>query len=212
MDFLNSLGLFLQVSVQTGTHILFGILGGILFEKAGNSNLGTEGMMLLGAAFGYLAGMVTGNPVLAVLAAGFAGSLGALIYAVIAITLRGNQIVTGLVLTTFGTGVASYMGKTLSANPLPDSVTVPFTHKAIPLLSKIPVIGPMLFDQSTSVQSAKTQPQPILLELTLVCINIFTFLQADSCADLVELIFRLYLFLAGRKTLPQVPDGLPLPL
>ena len=168
MDFLNSLGLFLQVSVQTGTHILFGILGGILFEKAGNSNLGTEGMMLLGAAFGYLAGMVTGNPVLAVLAAGFAGSLGALIYAVIAITLRGNQIVTGLVLTTFGTGVASYMGKTLSANPLPDSVTVPFTHKAIPLLSKIPVIGPMLFDQSVYVYLS------VILAVLLFCYYKYT--------------------------------------
>ncbi len=151
---LTSLGLFLQVAVQTGTHILFGILGGILFEKAGNTNLGTEGMMLLGASFGYLVGLVTGNPLFAVFAAGIAGAAGALIYALIAIVLRGNQIVTGLVLTTFGTGVANYLGKTLTANPLPESVTKVFAHKAIPLLSKIPVLGPMLFDQSSYIYAS----------------------------------------------------------
>lgn len=151
MSFLISLGLFLQVAVQMGTHILLGILGGILFEKSGNTNLGTEGMMLLGASIGYYAGMKTGNPAAAVLCAGMAGSLGALIYAFITVSLRGNQVVTGLVLTIFGTGVAGYLGKTLTAQPLPTSVIEPFYHKAIPLLSKIPVIGPMLFDQSMYV-------------------------------------------------------------
>lgn len=148
MSFLTSLGLFLQVAVQTGTHILFGILGGILFEKAGQSNLGTEGMMLLGASFGYFAGLITKDPFVAVMAAGLAGSLGSLIYAVITITLQGNQIVTGLVLTTFGTGVASYLGKTLSSGMLSERFSVFFAPKAIPLLSKIPVFGPMLFNQS----------------------------------------------------------------
>ena len=148
MSFVISLGLFLQVAVQMGTHILLGILGGILFEKAGNTNLGTEGMMLLGASIGYYAGMKTGNPAVAVLCAGLAGSAGALIYAFITVTLRGNQVVTGLVLTIFGTGVAGFLGKTLTAQPLPTSVTSVFTHRAIPLLSKIPVIGPMIFDQS----------------------------------------------------------------
>ncbi|MCR4790562.1 MAG: ABC transporter permease [Treponemataceae bacterium] len=151
MTILTSLGLFLQVSVQTGTHILFGILGGILFEKAGQTNLGTEGMMLLGAAFGYLAGSATGNPALAVLCAGLAGSVGALIYAFITISLQGNQIVTGLVLTTFGTGLASYMGKFLISTSMPDSIRNAFAICSIPGLSKIPVLGPMLFSQSIYV-------------------------------------------------------------
>src|SRR5574344_499748 len=151
MSFLISLGLFLQVAVQMGTHILLGILGGILFEKSGNTNLGTEGMMLLGASIGYYAGMKTGNPAVAVLCAGLAGSAGALIYAFITVTLRGNQVVTGLVLTIFGTGVAGFLGKVLTAQPLPTSVTGAFTHRAIPFLSKIPVIGPMIFDQSPYV-------------------------------------------------------------
>lgn len=143
--------LFLQVAVQTGTHILYGILGGILFERAGQTNLGTEGMMLLGAAFGYFVGSASGSPFFAVFCAGLAGSAGALIYAFITITLRGNQIVTGLVLTTFGTGVASFMGKYLAASHLSVNFKQAFSVRAIPLLSKIPVFGPMLFEQSIYV-------------------------------------------------------------
>ena len=168
MSFVIALGLFLQVAVQTGTHILLGILGGILFEKAGNTNLGTEGMMLMGASFGYLAGITTGNPFLAVIAAGLAGSLGALIYAFITITLRGNQVVTGLVLATFGTGISSYLGKTLTATPLPESVTKPFSAVSIPLLSKIPVIGPMLFQQSVYVYIS------VILAVLLFCYYKYT--------------------------------------
>jgi general nucleoside transport system permease protein len=146
-----SLALFLQVAVQMGTHILLGTLGGIMFEKAGNTNLGIEGMMLMGASIGYLGGMVTGSPAVAVIAAGAAGMAGALIYAVITVTLRGNQVVTGLVLTSFGTGIAGFLGKLLTSRPLPVSVTEAFYHRPVPFLSRIPVIGPALFDQSPYV-------------------------------------------------------------
>ena len=91
---LTDISLFLQTSVQMGTHILFAIVGGIICEKVGNMNLGIEGMMLMGAASGYQVACATGNPLLSVLAAGLAGLLGALIYAFITITLRGNQVVT----------------------------------------------------------------------------------------------------------------------
>ena len=146
-----SLTLFLQVSVQMGTHILLAILGGILCEKVGNSNLGIEGMMLMGAACGFATALVTNNPWLAMLVAGLAGMTGAAIYGFIAITLKGNQIVTGIVLTTFGTGVAGLFNEFLSGKALSESFRNFFAPKAIPLLSKIPVIGPALFDQSIYV-------------------------------------------------------------
>ena len=111
MDILNEISLFLQTSVQMGTHILFAIVGGIICEKVGNMNLGIEGMMLMGAAVGFQVACATANPFLAVLSAGLAGLVGALIYAFITVTLRGNQVVTGLVLTIFGTGVAGFIGK-----------------------------------------------------------------------------------------------------
>ncbi len=149
--FVESLSLFLQTSVQMGTHILFATLGGILCEKVGNMNLGIEGMMLLGASVGFSAAISTGDPVIAIVAAGTAGAVGAFIYAVITVTLRGNQVVTGLVLTIFGTGVSGFLGKDLSGKSLPESVTRAFAPAHIPVLSDIPVLGPMIFDQSVYV-------------------------------------------------------------
>jgi simple sugar transport system permease protein len=151
LDFLNALTLFLQTSVQMGTHILFAVLGGILCEKIGNLNLGIEGMMLLGASVGFSAALATANPFAAVFAAGIAGALGALIYGMITITLRGNQVVTGLILTIFGTGVSGFLGKNLAGKPLPESVSQVFAPVSVPLLGKIPVIGPIFFVQSPYV-------------------------------------------------------------
>ena len=76
MGWITATALFLQISVQMGTPILFGTLGGILGEKTGNLNLGVEGMMIMGAAVGFKVALVTANPWLAVLAAGIAGALG----------------------------------------------------------------------------------------------------------------------------------------
>lgn len=146
-----ALTLFLQTSVQMGTHILLAILGGILCEKVGNSNLGIEGMMLMGAASGFATALVTNNPWLAMLVAGLAGLSGAAIYGFISITLKGNQTVTGIVLTTFGTGVAGLFNEFLSGKALTEGFRDFFAPKAIPLFSKIPVIGPVFFDQSIYV-------------------------------------------------------------
>lgn len=146
-----ALELFLQTSVQMGTHILIATLGGILCEKIGNTNLGIEGMMLMGAAVGFKTALATANPLAAFFVAGLAGLLGALIYAFITVTLRGNQVVTGLVLTIFGTGVSGFIGKSLAGKSLPESISNFFAAKTIPLLNKIPVIGKMFFDQSVYV-------------------------------------------------------------
>ena len=112
---LNTLnGLFIA-AVLAGTPLLLGALGEILTEKSGNLNLGVEGMMFMGAITG-LAGSYYyeqavigsgGNPngavssVIALLTSFAAGSLGALIYSFLTITLRANQNVTGLTLTNF---------------------------------------------------------------------------------------------------------------
>jgi simple sugar transport system permease protein len=134
-----------------GTHILLATLGGILCEKVGNMNLGIEGMMLLGASVGFSAAIHTANPVVAVIAAGLAGAGGALIYALITVTLRGNQVVTGLVLTIFGAGVSGFIGKDISGKALPEAVTRAFAPLSVPVLRDIPIIGPMIFDQSVYV-------------------------------------------------------------
>jgi len=155
-EFLSGLSSFLQLSIQMGTTLLFGTLGGILCEKVGHLNLGIEGMMLMGAVFGHYIGLSTGSPLFAILGAGIAGLVGALIYAFITVSLKGNQTVTGLVLTIFGSGIANFIGKILVKNQksglLPDRLPVAvadcFKPFKIPVLSDIPVIGKALFHQS----------------------------------------------------------------
>jgi len=159
---MDQLALFLQMAVQTGTPIMLGTLGGILNEKVGHTNLGVEGMMLMGAVMGFMTGINTGNPVFAVLAAGLAGAVCALLYAVITVTFMGNQVVTGLVLTIFGTGLSSFLGdmetviETGERFPytqvqLDASVTKPLAIFEMPGLCEIPILGKMLFTQSIYV-------------------------------------------------------------
>lgn len=151
MSFLTSLALFLQIAVQGGTPLLFGTLGGIMNEKVGHLNLGVEGMMMLGACMGYWAALKTENAVIAVLVAGLAGTLCALIYAVLTVTFRTNHNVTGLVTTIFGTGLANFIGKSLSTQTLSREFTAQLAAVKIPVLSEIPIIGEMLFNQSIYV-------------------------------------------------------------
>ncbi|MDR1302687.1 MAG: ABC transporter permease [Treponema sp.] len=146
--FVDGLALFLQTAVQMGTHILFAVLGGIVCEKVGNLNLGIEGMMLLGASVGYSAALGTGNPGAAIAAAGLAGASGACIYALITVTFRGNQVVTGLILTIFGTGVSGFLGKSLSGKPLPETISQAFAPVSVPFLHRLPLIGKVFFEQS----------------------------------------------------------------
>lgn len=148
MNFIDQFSSFLQSAVQMGTPLLFGTLGGIMSEKVGNLNLGVEGMMLMGASVGFLTGVKTGSPITALIMAGCAGMLGALIYAIITVTFRSNHTVTGLVLTIFGTGLANYMGADMATETLPKSVTVFWSIKKIPFLSDIPILGKALFTQS----------------------------------------------------------------
>ena len=156
---------FLQMTVELGTPILFGTLGGILNEKVGHTNLGVEGMMLMGAVMGFITSVNTGSTILAILMSGVAGALCALIYALVTVTFMGNQVVTGLVLTIFGTGLSSFLGnlkttvetmgfvleKPYTQAILPDSVVKPLASFNLPVLSDIPIIGRMLFTQSIYV-------------------------------------------------------------
>ena len=102
---------FLNAAVKAGTCLLFATLGEILSEKVGHLNLGVEGMMQMGAVIGFIAGFSSGNPYIALVAAALAGALGALIYALLTVTFKANQVVTGLTLSIFGTGFATFFGK-----------------------------------------------------------------------------------------------------
>jgi simple sugar transport system permease protein len=138
----------LQAGVASGTVLLFATIGEILAERSGVMNLGVEGMMLLGAMAAFGVAAQTGNPWLGlVVAMGVAGLL-ALLHGLVTIHFQADQVVSGLTLTFLGTGLALVFGEGLSkagAISLLPSVT-------IPLLSRIPVLGPIFFaDQSVLV-------------------------------------------------------------
>ncbi len=137
--------LILQAGVASGTVLLFATLGEIFAERSGVMNLGVEGMMLLGAMSAYSVAVATGNPWLGVLVAMIAAGLLSQIHAFIAITLQADQVVSGLALTFVGTGLSLVFGEGLSKA---GTVSLLPTF-SIPLLTKIPVLGPIFFtDQS----------------------------------------------------------------
>jgi ABC-type uncharacterized transport system permease subunit len=138
-------------AIGLGTPIVFATLGEIITERAGVLNLGVQGMMLVGAVSGFWATFQTGNLVLGVAAAMLAGAALSLIHAFSSITLRVNQIVSGIALTLFGSGLASFIGRTGS----PALVGQPSRETFEPLLSggiaDWPVVGPLIFGHDALV-------------------------------------------------------------
>jgi general nucleoside transport system permease protein len=134
-------------AIASGTSILLPALGEAITERSGVQNLGVEGMMLMGALFGYIVDIVTGNIVLAFAAGMLAATSLAAVHAFLAVTLRANQIVSGLAVTLFGAGLTAFIGKPFVGAQAP----VVLSRVPIPGLSQIPVIGPILFNQDPLV-------------------------------------------------------------
>ena len=106
--------LFLMViiaAITAGTSLLLATLGEIVTEKSGVINLGLEGLMLVGALAGFSISHYTGSPVLGLVAAGLAGGAMSCIHAFLVVTLRCNQIVSGLALAILGSGLSSFFGQ-----------------------------------------------------------------------------------------------------
>ncbi len=142
---------FLMAAIVAATPLVFATLGEIITEKAGNTNLGVEGMMFMGAIIGFIVGQNTGNPIFAMLGAAVAGGVGALLYAFLTVSLRANQIVCGLTLTIFGEGFASFLGQKIMGTLVPSSIQQFFVPRPIPIVSSIPYIGKIFFYQDVFV-------------------------------------------------------------
>lgn len=136
----------LAATVQSGTPILYATLGEMLTEKGGILNLGVEGIMLVGALTAFLTSLFTGSPVLGFAAGGLAGAAMAAVHGVVCIWFLGNQIVSGLALTIFGTGLAGFFGTPYIGRTAPG-----FDKFSFPVLGDIPVLGPVFFQQDSLV-------------------------------------------------------------
>jgi ABC-type uncharacterized transport system permease subunit len=161
----------LASGVLYGTPLLYAALGELLAERSGVLNLGVEGMMLVGAVMGFWAVQrVHGGSTVALVAAigvaALAGAVISLIHAFLVITLRANQIVSGLALTIFAgvAGLSSYLGNDL------DLAGSPARHQFQEVLPKslqdLPVIGPVIFGQSLLVYASWLLVLAVALYLT----------------------------------------------
>ena len=146
---MNDTALVLTIAAAVGAAVPIALagLGELLAERSGVLNLGLEGMMLVGAVVAFLVGDGTGSLWLA-LVLGMAAAAGlALVHAFLCVTLRANQIVSGLALVIFGTGLSTFVGKPVEGTPLATDL------RAVRLgpLADLPVVGPVLFRQDPLV-------------------------------------------------------------
>ncbi|MCI2400580.1 ABC transporter permease [Aliiroseovarius subalbicans] len=145
LDQINPILLIASLMVAA-TPILLAAIGEAVVEKAGVLNLGVEGMMITGAVVGFAIGVNSGSPVLGFVAAAIAGAALSMLFGFLVLYLLSNQVATGLGLTLFGLGLSSLIGKPY------EGMKVPTLAKwDIPLLSDIPVLGPILFNHDPMV-------------------------------------------------------------
>ncbi len=135
--------------ITAATPLLFAALGEMITEKSGVLNLGVEGMMLVGAVVAFATVHYTGSATLGILAGILAGAGLSVIFAVLVLGFQSSQVATGLALTIFGIGLSALLGQNLvgiAYDGLP--------KLAIPLLSDIPVVGPLLFNHDILVYAS----------------------------------------------------------
>lgn len=134
----------LDAMVRAATVFILAGIGEVISERAGVLNLGVEGMMLVGALGGFVTTVVTGSYWLGFAVGAGLGTLMALIHAFLCITLKSNQVISGVMLTLLGTGLTTFFGQAWVEKTIQG-----FPQITIPVLVDIPVVGPALF-QSTA--------------------------------------------------------------
>ncbi|MCX7840075.1 MAG: ABC transporter permease [Anaerolineae bacterium] len=143
----------LSASLQLATPILLGALAAILCERSAVINIAIEGMMLSAAFTSVLVANATGSIVLGFVAALATGAILAAWHAVLSIRFKVNQIVSGTVINIFAIGLTNFLNQRLMQEytELNNEVTFPYISQIFPDLGKIPIVGPLLFDQTPIV-------------------------------------------------------------
>ncbi len=139
MELLTNIAIGIMVAA---TPLVFAAIGELVVEKSGVLNLGVEGMMIVGALAAFSATVETGSFVVGIGAAIVAGAAMALLFALLTQTLLANQVATGLALTLFGLGLAALLGQQYSGASTPN-----FPKLQLPVVSDIPMLGPLIFGQ-----------------------------------------------------------------
>lgn len=140
---------FLTRTITMGTPLLYGSLSEVYAERSGVMNTAIEGIFLMGAWAGFVGTYLTdGNLLIGILAAILAGILTAALYGWITIYLKQHQIVTGTAINILAIGITAFFQRVIFGVPVTPLIVQPLPKIAIPLLSSIPVIGPIFFNQN----------------------------------------------------------------
>jgi len=143
----------LALTVRIAPTILFASLGEVISEKAGVVNLGVEGIMLITAYTAFYISYQAGDPAMGLLAALAVGAVIGVVHGLLTVYLRLNQVVVGLGLWLFGLGIPDILYR-ISFKGISSPTVKVFEEAPIPLLSDLPVVGPILFSHNILVYTA----------------------------------------------------------
>ncbi|MBY4206467.1 ABC transporter permease [Rhodococcus fascians] len=139
-------------AVALSTPLIFGAMGGVISERVGVINIAIEGQLLAGAFVSAVVASITGSTYVALLAALVAGALTASLLAVFSIRYFVNQVIVGVVLNVLVVGLTSFLySVVLTKNAETLNSPPRFARIDIPVLSQIPILGPVLFRQTLIV-------------------------------------------------------------
>lgn len=144
----------LVATIRLSTPITLAAIGAVICERSGIVNIAMEGVMLIGAFFAAIIAFYTGNPWLGLIAGVFFGALFSLLHAFATVSLHLDHVVSGAVLNILALGLTRYLmvlivGHPGTSDPIPQGLGD--YQIAIPFLSRIPLIGPMFFNQTPIV-------------------------------------------------------------
>jgi len=141
-------------AIVLGTPLLFVASGELLGQKVGVFNIGIEGVMLMGAAAGFIGMHESSNIVIGILSAAVCGALFSSLFALATVIFRTNQVVSGFALWLLGLGLSSQIGRGYTAI----RASSPIERWEVPVLRDIPIFGPILFEHLWAVYLAFLTP------------------------------------------------------
>lgn len=141
----------LASTIRNATPLVFAALGGLFSERSGVVNIALEGLMLISAFFGVVGAYITGSAWAGLGFALAAGLLFALVHAVMCITLEADQIISGTAINLLALGGTGFLMVEIFGSGGTTPRVAGFKAEAVPVLSNVPIIGPVLFDQSVLV-------------------------------------------------------------
>jgi len=137
----------LSATIRMTTPLLFAALGGLFNERAGVICIALEGEMLLGSMVGFMVSFYTGSPWLGLLAAIVSGILVALLFAFVTVTLGAEQIVVAVAINLMMVGITGVIFRVMKQTHTGSFSAPTYPVWKIPVLSEIPIVGPVLFEQ-----------------------------------------------------------------